>query len=58
MYEVYIRVAVKWLFFVIHPDKSRHCGNGIACVQATPRAALGFCLANRAENLCYQFKHG
>ena len=23
-----------------------------------PRAALGFCLANRAENLCYQFSHG
>ena len=23
-----------------------------------PRAALGFCSANRAENLCYQFNHG
>ena len=39
-------------------NKSRHCGNGIACLQATPRAALGFCSANRAENLCYQFTHG
>ena len=40
------------------PNKSRHSGNGIACLQATPRAALGFCSANRAENLCYQFVHG
>ena len=39
-------------------NKSRHCGNGIACKQATPRAALGFCSANRAENLCYQFSRG
>ncbi len=39
-------------------NKSRHCDNGIACVQAMPRAALGFCSANRAENLCYQFNHG
>ena len=58
MYEVYIRVAVKWLFLVLHPNKSRHRGNGIACAQATPRAALGFCSADRAENLCYQFTHG
>jgi len=27
-------------------------------LQATPRAALGFCSANRAENLCYRFTHG
>ena len=40
------------------PNKSRHRGNGIACLQATPRAALGFCSANRAENLCYRFTHG
>ena len=40
------------------PNKSRHDGNGIACVQSTPRAALDFCSANRAENLCYQFGHG
>ena len=39
-------------------NKSRQGGNGIACKQATPRAALGFCSANRAENLCYQFYHG
>ena len=39
-------------------NKSRHCCNGIACAQATPRAALGFCSANRAENLCYQLGHG
>ena len=38
--------------------RCRHRGNGIACLQATPRAALGFCSANRAENLCYQFNHG
>ena len=40
------------------PNKSRHDGNGIACAQSTPRAALDFCSANRAENLCYQFGHG
>gem|GEM_PF-5215960 len=34
-------------------NKSRHCGNGIACVQAMPRAALGFCFTNRADNLLY-----
>ena len=38
-----------------HPNRCRHRDNGIACLQATPRAALGFCSANRAENLCYQF---
>ena len=29
MYEVYIRVADKWLFLALHPSKSRHRGNGI-----------------------------
>ena len=35
----------KGLFLVLHPNKSRHSGNGIACLQAMPRAALGFCSA-------------
>ena len=38
-------------------NKSRHRDNGIACKQATPRVALGFCSANRAENLYYRFTH-
>ena len=58
MCEMYIRVADKWLFLVLHPNKSRYCGNGIACLQATPRAAIGLLFRYRAENLCYQFGHG
>ena len=56
--NAYVGFCPSRAFLVIHPNKSRHRGNGIACVQATPRVALGFCSANRAENLCYRFNHG
>ena len=57
-FDSYVGFCPSRAFLVIHPNKSRHSGNGIACLQAMPRAALGFCSANRAENLCYQFSYG
>lgn len=38
-------------------SKKRCIGNGIACLQAMPRAKLVFCSANRAENLRYHYRN-
>ena len=37
-------------------SKNRRRGNGNTQACVLPRASLGFCTTNRAENLCYQNK--